>query len=57
MCSSDLAIHDKFGSEEFAFLVDFPAPHGAEVSLEMLEQFGNEVLPAFGVKPLSAAAA
>jgi len=51
------AIHDKFGSEEFAFLVDFPAPHGAEVSLEMLEQFGNEVLPAFGVKPLSAAAA
>jgi alkanesulfonate monooxygenase SsuD/methylene tetrahydromethanopterin reductase-like flavin-dependent oxidoreductase (luciferase family) len=44
------AVHEKFGTEEFIILADFPAPHGADVSLEMLEQFGTEVLPAFGVK-------
>lgn len=41
-------LHDRFGTLDFSFILDFPAPHGADVSLEMLEQFGAEVLPAFG---------
>jgi alkanesulfonate monooxygenase SsuD/methylene tetrahydromethanopterin reductase-like flavin-dependent oxidoreductase (luciferase family) len=42
--------HEKFGTEEFILLVDYPAPFGSDVSLEMLELFGSEVLPAFGAK-------
>jgi alkanesulfonate monooxygenase SsuD/methylene tetrahydromethanopterin reductase-like flavin-dependent oxidoreductase (luciferase family) len=43
-------LHERFGVEEFLFIDEFPAPHGREVSTEMLEQLGTEVLPAFGVR-------
>jgi acyl-CoA reductase-like NAD-dependent aldehyde dehydrogenase len=49
-------LNERFGIEEFVFLVDFPAPYGTEVTLEMLELLGTEVLPAFGVKGAPAAA-
>lgn len=43
-------LHDKHGVEEIVLLHLIPAPHGREVATEMLELFGTEVLPAFGVE-------
>jgi alkanesulfonate monooxygenase SsuD/methylene tetrahydromethanopterin reductase-like flavin-dependent oxidoreductase (luciferase family) len=51
------ALHDKFGVQEVLLLHQLPAPHGREVSTEMLEMLGTEVLPAFGVKALEPAEA
>jgi alkanesulfonate monooxygenase SsuD/methylene tetrahydromethanopterin reductase-like flavin-dependent oxidoreductase (luciferase family) len=50
-------LHERHGLREFLLIDEFPAPHGREVSLEMLELFGTEVLPAFNGAPLASAAA
>jgi alkanesulfonate monooxygenase SsuD/methylene tetrahydromethanopterin reductase-like flavin-dependent oxidoreductase (luciferase family) len=39
------AIHEELGVEEFIVMDYFGAPHGYDVSLEMLHLFGSEVLP------------
>ena len=49
-------LHERFGVSEFLLIDEFPAPHGREVSLEMLELFGTEVLPALRARPASTAA-
>ncbi len=43
-------IHDNLGLNEFILTDYFPAPHGSEVALEMLQSFAEDVLPAFGVR-------
>ena len=43
-------LHERHGVEEILVLHQFPAPLGKDISTEMLEIFGSEVLPAFGVK-------
>ncbi|RBM17106.1 hypothetical protein DI005_22695 [Prauserella sp. PE36] len=40
-------LHSELGVSEFILTDYFPAPHGSEVSLEMLQLFAEEVLPAF----------
>jgi len=42
-------VHERLGITEFVLADYLPAPHGSEVSLEMLQCFAEEVLPAFGV--------
>jgi alkanesulfonate monooxygenase SsuD/methylene tetrahydromethanopterin reductase-like flavin-dependent oxidoreductase (luciferase family) len=49
-------LHKRHGLREFLLIDEFPAPHGGEVSLEMLELFGTEVLPAFNGAPVASAA-
>jgi alkanesulfonate monooxygenase SsuD/methylene tetrahydromethanopterin reductase-like flavin-dependent oxidoreductase (luciferase family) len=39
------AMHEDLGVEEFIIMDYYGAPHGYEVSLEMLHLFGSEVLP------------
>lgn len=46
-------LHERFGVREFLLIDEFPAPHGREVSVEMLEMFGTEVLPALSARPAS----
>ncbi|PXY18891.1 LLM class flavin-dependent oxidoreductase [Prauserella muralis] len=43
-------LHSELGINEFILTDYFPAPHGSDVSLEMLQLFAEEVLPAFREK-------
>jgi alkanesulfonate monooxygenase SsuD/methylene tetrahydromethanopterin reductase-like flavin-dependent oxidoreductase (luciferase family) len=49
-------LHERHGLQEFLLIDEFPAPHGREVSLEMLDMFGTQVLPAFQEAPVTSAA-
>ena len=41
------AVHERLNSREFLVLDNVGAPHGEEAALEMLQVFGEEVMPAF----------